>query len=89
MSITRERKQDLLKKFQLHEKDKGSMEVQVAILTERIKNLTTHLKANPKDFSSRRGLLKLVGRRSAFLKYLKKHKFDDYKKIIKRLKLRK
>ena len=89
MSIKPERKQELIKEFRHHETDCGSTQLQIAVLTERIKNLTEHLKKNPKDFSSRRGLLKLVGHRSALLRYLKRNSFSDYKQLIARLGIRK
>ena len=78
-----------LKEFQLHEKDTGSADVQVALLTRRIEHLTEHLKSNAKDHSSRRGLLKMVAQRRSLLDYLSKTKSDRYKKLIDRLNLRK
>jgi small subunit ribosomal protein S15 len=78
-----------LKEFQLHEKDTGSADVQVALLTRRIEHLTEHLKTNRKDHSSRRGLLKMVGQRRSLLDYLSKTKADRYKKLIDKLNLRK
>jgi small subunit ribosomal protein S15 len=78
-----------LKEFQLHEKDTGSADVQVALLTRRIEHLTEHLKTNRKDHSSRRGLLKMVAQRRSLLDYLSKAKADRYKKLIDRLNLRK
>ena len=78
-----------LKEFQLHEKDTGSADVQVALLTRRIEHLTEHLKTNRKDHSSRRGLLKMVAQRRSLLDYLSKTKEDRYKKLIDRLNLRK
>ena len=78
-----------LKEFQLHEKDTGSADVQVALLTRRIEHLTEHLKSNAKDHSSRRGLLKMVAQRRSLLDYLSKTKADRYKKLIDRLNLRK
>lgn len=89
MSITQERKTKLIKEFAAAENDTGSVEVQCAVLTERIRNLTNHLKDNHKDFSSRRGLLMLVGRRRRLLVYLKKHSLDRYFTLINRLDLRK
>lgn len=89
MSITVERKQALIKEYGLSESDTGSMEVQCAVLTERIINLTAHLKANHKDFISKRGLLILVGRRRSFLKYLKKKDANRYNQLIEKLKIRK
>jgi small subunit ribosomal protein S15 len=78
-----------LKEFQLHEKDTGSADVQVALLTRRIEHLTEHLKSNRKDHSSRRGLLKMVAQRRSLLDYLSKTKEDRYKKLIDKLNLRK
>src|SRR5437764_12569953 len=78
-----------LKEFQLHEKDTGSADVQVALLTRRIEHLTEHLKINRKDHSSRRGLLKMVAHRRSLLDYLSKTKVDRYKKLIDKLNLRK
>jgi small subunit ribosomal protein S15 len=78
-----------LEEFQLHEKDTGSADVQVALLTRRIEHLTEHLKTNRKDHSSRRGLLKMVSQRRSLLDYLSKTKADRYKKLIDKLSLRK
>ena len=78
-----------LKEFQLHEKDTGSADVQVALLTRRIEHLTEHLKTNRKDHSSRRGLLKMVAQRRSLLDYLSKTEGDRYKKLIDKLNLRK
>src|SRR5919201_536697 len=78
-----------LKEFQLHEKDTGSADVQVALLTRRIEHLTEHLKTNRKDHSSRRGLLKMVAHRRSLLDYLSKTKSDRYKNLIDKLNLRK
>ena len=89
MSITQERKSKLMQEFAVKENDTGSVEVQCAVLTERIQNLTEHCKENHKDHSSRRGLLILVGKRRRLLAYLKKYHFDRYTSLIKRLGLRK
>ena len=78
-----------LKEFQLHDKDTGSADVQVALLTRRIEHLTEHLKTNRKDHSSRRGLLKMVAQRRSLLDYLSKTKTDRYKELIGKLNLRK
>jgi len=78
-----------LKEFQLHEKDTGSADVQVALLTRRIEHLTEHLKGNAKDHSSRRGLLMMVAQRRSLLDYLSKTKADRYQKLIDKLHLRK
>jgi small subunit ribosomal protein S15 len=75
--------------FQLHDKDTGSADVQVALLTQRIASLTEHLRTNAKDHSSRRGLLKMVAQRRSLLDYLSKTKSDRYKKLIDKLNLRK
>lgn len=88
MSITPERKQELIKEYQTAEGDTGSAEVQVAILSERITNLTDHLKTHKKDFHSRRGLLVLVGQRRRLLDYMKSKEQGRYETIIKRLGLR-
>jgi small subunit ribosomal protein S15 len=77
-----------LKEFQLHDKDTGSADVQVALLTRRIEHLTEHLKINQKDHSSRRGLLKMVAQRRSLLDYLSNTKADRYKKLIDKLNLR-
>jgi small subunit ribosomal protein S15 len=89
VSITSEDKQDLIAKFQRDSKDTGSPEVQISILTTRIKNLTEHFKVNKKDNHSRRGLLGLVSRRRKLLQYLKKENFQTYQKMLKELGLRK
>jgi small subunit ribosomal protein S15 len=82
-------KQGVIGKFKVHENDTGSPEVQIAISTERINYLTEHLKLHKKDHSSRRGLLKLVGKRRRLLEYLKKVDYDRYKTVIEKLNLRK
>lgn len=89
MSITNERKQELIKEFATVEGDTGSPEVQVAILTERIRNLTEHFQSHKKDFHSRRGLLLLVGRRRRLLDYLKSKEEARYTALIQRLGIRK
>lgn len=88
MSITAERKQELIKEFATTKGDTGSPEVQVAILSERITNLTEHLKTHKKDHHSRRGLLMMVGLRRRLLDYLKRKEVRRYEVIIKSLKLR-
>ncbi len=88
MTLTNDKKVNLIEKFQLHDKDTGSPEVQIALLTERINHLTEHLKAHKKDFHSRRGLLKMVGQRRGLLNYLKKNDVDRYQVILKKLSLR-
>lgn len=89
MALTKELKQELISKFQVHENDTGSPEVQIALLTERINQLTEHLKVHKKDHHSRRGLLKMVGKRRALLNYLKEKDFERYKSVIEKLDLRK
>ena len=88
MSITAERKKDLLHEYATKDGDTGSPEVQVAILTERINNLTEHLKSHSKDFHSRRGLLMMVGQRRRLLDYVKRKDNSRYEDLIKRLSLR-
>lgn len=88
MAMTAERKTELMKTYATHEGDTGSPEVQVALLTERITYLTDHFKTHKKDHHSRRGLLKLVGRRRRLLKYLRTNDEDRYKALIKSLGLR-
>ncbi|NLW08941.1 MAG: 30S ribosomal protein S15 [Firmicutes bacterium] len=82
-------KQQLIEKFRINENDTGSPEVQIAILTERINQLTEHLKVHKKDFHSRRGLLKMVGQRRGLLNYLQKKDIQRYRAIVERLGLRK
>jgi small subunit ribosomal protein S15 len=88
MVLAKDRKQKITKEFQLHEKDTGSSDVQIAILTERINEVTEHMKKHKKDHHSRRGLLRLVGRRRRLLDYLKKKDPDRYQAILKKLNLR-
>ena len=87
--ITKELKQQIIKEYARTEGDTGSPEVQVAILTERIKELTEHLKTNHKDHHSRRALLKMVGKRRGLLDYLKKTDIERYRALIEKLGLRK
>jgi small subunit ribosomal protein S15 len=87
--LTTERKAEIIQKFQTHEGDTGSPEVQIALLQERINYLTEHLRAHKKDHHSRRGLLKLVGQRRALLNYLDKTDHGRYKKVIAELGIRK
>ncbi len=89
MSITAAKKQELIGDFATTQNDTGSVEVQAAVLTERINNLTEHCKINHKDFSSRRGLLILVGRRRRLLNYLKDKSLERYQNLIKKLGIRK
>ena len=88
MSITAEKKQELIEEYRHADADTGSAEVQVAILTERIRALTSHLQKHKKDFAARRGLLKLVGRRSALLKYLNKRDRAHYLELVAKLGIR-
>jgi small subunit ribosomal protein S15 len=88
VALSTEKKQEIIKAYQVHENDTGSPEVQIAILTDRINYLNEHLKANKKDHHSRRGLLKMVGQRRSLLDYLKKSDFDRYRNIVTRLGLR-
>ena len=88
MSITQERKVELIREFGKNDKDSGSADVQVAILSERIRNLTEHLKSHKKDFGSRRGLLTMVGQRRSLLDYIKADNQDAYKSLIEKLGLR-
>jgi small subunit ribosomal protein S15 len=89
MSITKEKKEELIGNYKKHEKDTGSPEVQIALLTERITNLTDHFKTHKKDHHSRRGLLKLVGQRRRLLDYLKGKDIGRYREIIAKLGIRK
>ena len=88
MALTKEAKQELIEKHGSNDKDTGSTQVQVAMLTRRINELTEHLRAHPKDHYSRRGLLKLVGRRRRFLDYLQRKDLEGYRALIKELGLR-
>jgi small subunit ribosomal protein S15 len=89
MTITKEEKQRVIKKYQAHDGDTGSPEVQIAILTERINGLAGHFEKHGKDHHSRRGLLKMVGHRRSLLNYLKEKDIERYRKIITDLGLRK
>jgi len=89
VSITKETKQKLIGRFQINDKDTGSSEVQVAVLTERIRNLTEHFKSHQKDNHSRKGLLTLVSTRKKLLNYLRRTDYSKYVKIIQELELRK
>jgi small subunit ribosomal protein S15 len=88
MTLTKEAKHDIVRKHGTSKTDTGSTKVQVALLTQRINDLTGHLRMHPKDHYSRRGLLKLVGRRRRFLTYLQKHDLEGYRALIKELGLR-
>lgn len=87
--LTTEEKEKVIKKYKLHEADTGSPEVQIALLSEEIKGLLLHLKKHPKDFHSKRGLLKMVYKRRSLLKYLKKESNKRYNNIIKKVGLKK
>ena len=89
MALTQQRKNEIVGQFKLHDTDSGSPEVQVALWTERIGQLTEHLRAHKKDHGSRRGLLKLVGKRSGLLRYMARTDRQRYQDIIARLGLRK
>ncbi|AFV03092.1 MULTISPECIES: 30S ribosomal protein S15 [Dehalobacter] len=86
--LTPEKKKDIIAKFQQHEGDTGSPEVQIALLTTRISELTEHFKTHKKDHHSRRGLFKLIGQRRAMLNYLKKSDFNRYRTVVTELGLR-
>ncbi len=88
MTLTKEAKLEIVRKHGSGKSDTGSTTVQVALLTQRINDLTEHLRAHPKDHYSRRGLLKLVGRRRRFLTYLQRHDLEGYRALIKELGLR-
>lgn len=88
MALDMAKKQEIIAKFARDSKDTGSSEIQVALLSQRIADLTQHLKANPKDHSSRLGLLKLVGQRKSLLSYLKRTQYSRYAKLISELKLK-
>lgn len=88
MTLTKEAKQEIIQKHGRDGADTGSTQVQVALLTTRINQLTEHLRAHPKDHYSRRGLLKLVGRRRRFLNYLQRNDLEGYRALIKELGLR-
>lgn len=89
MVLTPEVKKDIINEFKLHENDTGSPEVQIALLSNRIRYLTDHFKVHKKDHHSRRGLLKLVGQRRRLLNYLKKRDAEKYRTVIKELGIRK
>ncbi len=89
MALNQDQKNEIIGKYKLHDKDSGSAEVQIALLTERIRVLTGHFQIHKKDHSSRRGLLKLVGRRRKLLDYLKNKKIESYREMLKELNLRK
>ena len=88
MALGKKEKEKIISKFRIHDKDTGSPELQVAILTKRIEELTKHLKVNKKDHHSRRGLLKIVGRRRKLLNYIKSRDIDRYRKLVEKLGIR-
>jgi len=88
MSLSKETKMEVIGKFKLHEEDSGSPEVQIALLTEKIKYLTEHFKVHKRDHAFRRGLLRMVGQRRRLLDYLKATKVDRYRSVLKELGLR-
>ena len=88
MTLTKDDKQEIIGKFKIHEEDSGSPEVQVALLTEKIRYLTEHFKVHKRDHASRRGLLRMVGQRRRLLDYLKASEIDRYRKVVKDLGLR-
>lgn len=88
MSLTQERKQEIISTYQVHETDTGSADVQIAMLTERINRLSSHLQNNKKDHASRRGLLQMIGRRKRLLNYLRQEDQQHYQALIQRLGIR-
>jgi small subunit ribosomal protein S15 len=88
MALTKEEKDKIIKKFRLHDKDTGSAEVQIAILTEEIKSLTGHMKNHKHDYSSRLGLIKKVQERKKLMTYLRRENLEGYEKLMKSLKLK-
>ena len=88
MALLQERKQEIISEHQVHETDTGSVDVQIAMLTDRINTLSQHLRTNKKDYSSRRGLLKMIGQRKRLLAYLMKQDTERYRALIKKLGIR-
>ncbi len=88
MTISKDKTKELINEFGKNAEDSGSTESQISIFSERIKNLTDHLKVNKKDKSAQRGLMLLVSKRSRLLKYLKKTRLEDYKKVVEKIGLR-
>ncbi|MCL6435753.1 MAG: 30S ribosomal protein S15 [Leptolyngbyaceae cyanobacterium HOT.MB2.61] len=88
MALLQQRKQEIISEYQIHETDTGSVEVQVAMLTERINKLSEHLRSNKKDHASRQGLLRMIGQRKRLLAYIQKHDQDRYRALITRLGIR-
>lgn len=89
MTVTTERKQEIVKEFRKHENDSGSADVQIAMLTARINSMTEHMRSAVRDYSSRRGLLKMVSKRRSLLDYVRKHEPQRYLDLITRLNIRK
>ncbi|MFN7735874.1 MAG: 30S ribosomal protein S15 [Pirellula sp.] len=89
MTVTKERKQEIVKEFSKHENDSGSADVQIAVLTERINSMTEHMRSAVRDYSSRRGLLKMVSKRRSLLDYVRKHEPQRYLELITKLNIRK
>jgi len=85
--LTSQKKKEIVDSYKIHEKDTGSTEVQIALLTERIKQIAGHLDSSKKDYSSKRGFMKLIGRRRRLLNYFKKTKPNEYKKFMETLKI--
>ena len=88
MALLQERKQEIIAEHQVHETDTGSADIQIAMLTDRINTLSQHLQKNKKDYSSRRGLLKMIGQRKRLLAYLMKQDAERYRALIKKLGIR-
>ena len=88
MSINLKNKQEIIKKYGANEKDSGSAAVQVAMMSKKINELTEHLKTNAKDFATKRGLLMMVGKRKRLLSYIKSKNLDEYRDLVKKLKIR-
>ena len=88
MALVQEQKQTIISDYQVHETDTGSVDEQIAMLTERINKLSSHLQRNKKDYSSRRGLMKIIGRRKRLMSYLLKQDADRYRALIQRLGIR-
>ena len=88
MPLSKDKKQEIIGHFRLHETDTGSPEVQISLLTQRINEMTLHMQNNPKDMHSRYGLLKMVGRRRRLLNYLRKHDIEGYRHLVSQLDLR-
>jgi small subunit ribosomal protein S15 len=88
MSLTQQQKQDLINTYQTHETDTGSADLQVAMLSERIKQLSSHLQSNKKDYASRQGLLKMIGQRKRLLSYIRKQDVGRYRALIEKLGIR-